>query len=197
MKETICSVLTKEAEEILRLTETLDYNQVAYVAETIKNCSGKVIFSACGTSAQAARKSAHTMCCIVCPALFIPPSDALHGGLGLIRENDVLILISKGGCTREINQMIEPARKTGASVIMVTENEESKWTKGCDGILTIRVRREPDPFNMLATASTLAVIAVFDAISIWLMKEKGYTKDHFARIHPEGEVGKRLAEEER
>ena len=196
IKETVCDVLTKEGEEIFRLTETLDYEQAAYVAEAIKNCSGTVVFSACGTSAQAARKSAHTLCCIGCPALFIPPSDALHGGLGIIRENDLLILISKGGCTREINQMIEPARKTGAVVIMVTENEEGSWAKKCDGILTIRVSREPDPFNMLATSSTLAVIAAFDAITIWLMKEKEYTKDNFARIHPEGEVGKRLAEEE-
>ena len=79
---------------------------------------------------------------------------------------------------------------------MVTENAEGEYAKSCDLILRIKVKEEPDRFNMLATASTLAVIAVFDAVSISLMEEKQFTKEHFYRIHPGGGVGKRLAEGE-
>lgn len=196
MRKTIDKVLNREADTIKNLVETLDHSQVEAVSEAINGCRGKVIFSACGTSAQAARKVAHTLCCIGCPSFFLTPSDALHGGLGVIGDADVLILISKGGYTKEINEMIVPARQAGAVVIMVTENADGKAAAGCDLVLKIKVEEEPDRFNMLATASTLAVIAVFDAICIALMEEKQYTKEHFYRIHPEGEVGKRLAEGE-
>ena len=95
MRELISNVLNREAEAIRELVFSLDEAQVDAVTETIKNCRGKVVLSACGTSAQAARKIAHTLCCVGCPAFFIPPSDALHGGLGVIGEQDVLLLLSK------------------------------------------------------------------------------------------------------
>lgn len=196
MRETIDKVLNQEADAIKNLVDSLDRAQVEAVLGAVKNCQGKVIFSACGTSAQAARKIAHTLCCIGCPAFFLPPSDALHGGLGAVGKEDVLVLISKGGYTKEINEMITPARQSGTAVLMVTENADGEAAASCDLVLKIKVREEPDRFNMLATASTLAVIAVFDAICIALMEEKQYTKEHFYRIHPEGGVGKRLAEGE-
>lgn len=174
------------------LADSLDYKQVEAVLSLIENCDGKIIFSACGTSAQAARKIAHTMCCVGCPALFIPPSDALHGGLGVVEGRDLLILITKGGQTQELNDMILPAHMAGAKVIMVTEHVDGEYAKRCDQVLKIRIKEEPDRFNMLATASTLAVIAVFDAICIELMEGMKYTEENFHRIHPEGEVGKRL-----
>lgn len=194
MRNRIKSILNREAREIIELSDTLDYSQVEAVLAAIENCDGKIIFSACGTSAQAAKKIAHTMCCVGCPALFIPPSDALHGGLGVVEGHDLLILITKGGYTHEINEMIRPAHMAGAKVIMVTENVDGEYAKSCDLVLGIRIKEEPDRFNMLATASTLAVIAVFDAICIELMEEMRYTEENFHRIHPEGEVGKRLAE---
>ncbi len=195
MRDMIQRVLDQEAEALTGAARDLDYSQVEAVIRALKECRGKIILSACGTSAQAARKIAHTLCCAGCPALFIPPSDGLHGGMGVIEARDVVILITKGGQTKELVQMIGPVRAIGAKVIMVTENEDRGIALGCDLMLKIKVKREPDPFNMLATASTLAVIAVFDAISIDLMEELHYTKERFARIHPEGEVGQRLAGE--
>jgi D-arabinose 5-phosphate isomerase GutQ len=124
--------------------------------------------------------------------VFLVPSDAVHGGLGLLRKEDVLVLVSKGGNTGELVRLIPACRAKGAALVAVTENPASALGEAADLTLTVRVEKEPCPFNMLATASTLAVIAVFDAICVALMGYTGYTKEQFAVIHPSGAVGDRL-----
>lgn len=116
----------------------------------------------------------------------------MHGGLGLVQPEDVVIAISKGGNTREIVSLIPSIRTKGARLIGVTENGNSVLAQGADLWLEVRVEREPDPFNMLATASTLAVLAVFDAVCIAVMQMTGYTREQFVLIHPGGAVGERL-----
>ena len=156
------------------------------------NCRGKVILSGCGTSAMAAKKIAHSLNCIEIPALFLTPSDAVHGGLGVLQEEDVLILISKGGNTQELVNLIPACRTKHALLIGVSENPDSAIAREADIYLRVKVAREPCRFNMLATASTLAVISVFDSICIALMQMTGYTREQFAVIHPGGAVGDRL-----
>jgi D-arabinose 5-phosphate isomerase GutQ len=134
--------------------------------------------------------------CIERPATFLTPSDAVHGGLGFLQKEDVLILISKGGNTGELCALIPACRTKGAAFIGVTENPESAIGRAADVCFHIRVEREPCCFNMLATASTLAVIAAFDAVCIALMAYTGYTKEQFAVIHPGGAVGHRLINNE-
>lgn len=190
--ESIEASLEIEGSSILELKEILKKESLIHVVELLANCKGKILISGCGTSAQAAKKIAHSLCCIERPASYLNPADAVHGGLGLLQRGDVFILISKGGNTREILNLIPSACKKGASIIGVTENEESELAKKSDVFLKIKVFREPDPFNMLATASTLAVIAVFDAICICLMQFMNYTREQFAVIHPSGAVGERL-----
>jgi KpsF/GutQ family protein len=151
-----------------------------------------VLTAGCGTSAAAARKVAHSLCCIERPAVFLAPGDALHGGLGLAQSNDIAILISKGGNTREIVALLPPLKTKRVFIIGVTENPDSELGRSADLVLRVKVEREPDQFNMLATASTMAVLAVFDAICIALMKVTGYTQGQFAVIHPGGAVGRRL-----
>jgi len=158
----------------------------------LADCRGRILTTGCGTSAAAARKIAHSLCCIERPAAFLNPSDAVHGALGLVQSGDVVVAISKGGGTRELLNLLPACKTKNAYLIAVTENPGSPLAVAADLILRVRVEREPDPFNMLATASTLAVIAVFDAVCIALMHLTGYTREQFAVIHPSGAVGARL-----
>lgn len=184
--------LTMEAESIARLRQTLDQEAVLAAAKALMNRKGKVILSGCGTSAMAARKIAHSLSCIEIPALFLSPADAVHGALGVLQREDILILISKGGNTQELVNLIPACKTKGALLIGVSENPASVIARQADIYLKVKVAQEPCRFNMLATASTLAVIATFDAICIALMQMTGYTREQFAVIHPGGAVGERL-----
>ncbi len=184
--------LTMEAESIAALRQTLDQEAVLAAAKALMNCKGKMILSGCGTSAMAARKVAHSLSCIEIPALFLSPADAVHGALGVLQREDILVLISKGGNTQELVNLIPACKTKGALLIGVSENPESVIAGQADIYLKVKVEQEPCRFNMLATASTLAVIATFDAICIALMQMTGYTREQFAVIHPGGAVGERL-----
>ena len=194
-KEIISEVnryISMEADAIGKLTEVLDEKAVLETAKALQNCKGKVILSGCGTSAMAAKKIAHSLCCIEIPALFLSPADAVHGGLGVLQEDDILILISKGGNTQELVNLIPACRTKKAKLIGVSENPDSKIAQAADIYMKVKAEREPCRFNMLATSSTLAVISTFDAICIALMQMTGYTREQFAVIHPGGAVGERL-----
>ena len=181
-----------ESRSIAQLIDDLDMDAVVRVAEALKACRGRIVLSACGTSAMAAKKIAHSLCCIERPALFLTPSDAVHGALGVLQKDDVYILISKGGNTGELTRLIPACKTKGALLIGVSENPDSAIAKAADIYLKVKVAQEPCRFNMLATASTLAVIATFDAICIALMQMTNYTREQFAVIHPAGAVGDRL-----
>jgi len=186
------AVWTTEAAAVQQLEASVDPRPFVCCIEAIAECQGRVLTTGCGTSAAAARKIAHSLCCIERAAAFLSPGDALHGGLGLVQPGDVVIAISKGGNTREITNMLPAIQSKGATLIGVTENPDSTLGKAASILLRVKVPREPDEFNMLATASTMAVVAVFDAICIELMKATGYTREKFAIIHPGGAVGERL-----
>jgi KpsF/GutQ family protein len=186
--------LEMESDSIIKLKENLDHVAILATLKAIAACKGTIVISGCGTSAMAAKKVVHSLNCIECPALFLTPSDAIHGGLGVLQKNDILILISKGGNTSELLKLVPACRAKGAALIVVTENLDSEIARAADILLKVKVEREPCRFNMLATASTLAVISTFDSICIALMQYKGYTREQFAVIHPGGAVGERLIE---
>ena len=186
------AVWTAEATALQQLETSIDSTAFTQCVEILAACKGRILTIGCGTSAAAARKIAHSLCCIERPAAFLSPGDALHGGLGLVQTGDVVIAISKGGNTREIISILPALQSKGATLIGVTENPDSVLGRASSILVKVKVPREPDEFNMLATASTLAVIAVFDAICIILMEVTGYTREKFAVIHPGGAVGERL-----
>lgn len=186
------NTLRMESEALLEVLDRLDGTSALRAVRAIMNCPGTIHVSGCGTSGQAARKIAHTLNCINCPAAFLTPSDAVHGALGAVRNGDVAVLISKGGNTTEIAAMLSSLRRKGATVIGVTEKDDSTLGKASDILLKAAAVREPDEFNMLATSSTLSVIAMFDAIAVAIMKAKGFTREAFGVIHPGGAVGERL-----
>lgn len=180
------------AREIERLAHTVDREALARCVETIASCRGRIVTSGAGTSGAAARKIAHTLSCVERPAFFLEPADAVHGALGSVQPGDVAILVSKGGGTSEIVRLLPALRTKKVFVIGVTENESSRLARESDLALKVRVEAEADEFDMLATTSTMAVVAVFDAICIALMTRTGYTREQFAVIHPGGAVGERL-----
>lgn len=185
-------VWAAEASAVAALPKVVEPPAFARCVKVLARCRGKILTAGVGTSAAAAKKIAHSLCCVERPALFLSPGDAVHGGLGAVQREDVVIAISKGGQTREIVNLLPAIRAKRAFLIGVTENPDSVLARRSDLLMRVRVAREPDAFNMLATASTMAVIAVFDAVCIALMQVTGYTREQFARIHPGGAVGDRL-----
>ena len=188
----IQDTLRKESQAVLDALEVLDPNALKKAVDVISRCRGKVIFSGCGTSAAAGKKIAHTFSCVERPALFLEPSDAVHGGLGVVQSEDIVILLSKGGLTNEIKNLIAPCKTKKAFVIGVTENSDSVLARQSDLCLKVQVRSEADQTGLLATSSILATIAVFDAIAICVAVKTGFTKEKFALIHPGGAVGEIL-----
>lgn len=180
------------AKSLTDLIETIDQEALAACVEAIANCKGRIITAGVGTSGAAAKKIAHSLACIERPSFFLAPGDAVHGALGAAQPGDVAILLSKGGGTREIVNMVPALQAKNVLIIGVTENERSVLAKESNLVLKVKIEREADAFDMLATTSTAAVVAVFDAICIALMYYTNYTKEQFAIIHPGGAVGERL-----
>ena len=185
-------VWTIGAESLSGLIETIDRTALAKCVEVIGDCQGRILTAGVGTSGAAAKKIAHSLSCIERPSFFLSPGDAVHGALGSARPGDVAILISKGGGTKEIVNIIPSLQKKQVFIIGVTEQENSILARESTLLLKVKIKREADAFNMLATTSTMAVVAVFDAICIALMHYTNYTRDQFAIIHPSGAVGERL-----
>jgi D-arabinose 5-phosphate isomerase GutQ len=186
------AVWETEAAALAGLSAVVSAPAFSRCVAALARCRGKILTAGVGTSGAAARKIAHSLCCVERPALFLSPGDGVHGGLGAVQAEDVVIAISKGGNTREVANLVPAIRAKRAFLIGVTENPASVLARSSDLFLRVAVEREPDPFNMLATASTLAVIAVFDAVCIALMTVRHYTRAQFALIHPGGAVGDRL-----
>lgn len=154
--------------------------------------STMTVTSACGSSSFATRKFAHSLCCVECPAKFIPPSDAVHGGMGALKEGNLLILVSKGGKTDELIPMAEIARKKKANLILITANPDAALAEYADVVLPLPVIEESDRYGVMSTASFAATVAIFDALMVGLMEEKDYQLSEFALIHPGGAVGKKI-----
>lgn len=188
-------VIEAESAEILNLSKTVDFQVVESIETDVSKKGVNIFFTGCGTSAMAAQKIVHTFRVINLSAFYLNPSDAVHGALGAIHSNDIVFFISKGGNTKELVSFVDNITDKGAQIIVVTEDVNSLLVTKADRILKIKVEREPDKYNMLATASTLAVIAVFDAMAIDLMYRMNYSENVFFQNHPSGAVGEKLKED--
>lgn len=193
--ESVTDTWRAEALIVSSLEETVDSKRLELLMNKILDGKGKVFTTGCGTSGTAAVKIAHTLSCVECPALFMAPAEALHGGLGAVTKADMVILLSKGGHSEEMDLILKSCKEKGVFTIGVTENENSILARECNLFLKVKAEKEPDDFNMLATASTMAVIAVFDALAIAITRLRGYEKEAFLRNHPGGQVGKQLSAE--
>lgn len=180
-----------EANAVKDVLEKMDWVAFQKATEALSKCD-KIITCASGSSGIAAKKFAHTLCCIERPAQFLPPCEAMHGGLGAVQKGNVVVLVSRGGKTAELLPVLAVSIKKGATVIGVTENMDSPIAKQSDIVLPMHIEKESDKYNMQATSSYIATIALFDALICAVMEETDYKKEQFALIHPGGAVGERL-----
>ena len=185
------SSVAAERRALDALYEHMDENEFLKTLDYILK-SDLVVLSACGSSGFAAKKFAHSLCCVECPAKFVPPSEAVHGGMGALKKDNLLILVSKGGKTDELIPLVSIAKAKGAKIALVTANRESALAKKADAVLVLPDVPESDVYGVMSTASFAATVAIFDALMMGIMEEKDYALSDFALIHPGGAVGKKI-----
>lgn len=155
------------------------------------NCAGKVFVTGSGTSGTIARRMAHLFSVSGTPALFMQPSDALHGTMGALRAGDVLIAISKGGVSDEINDLCRRAKGRGVSIVALTSDAAADLAKLADFVQVFDIADEVDPGNLIAMGSTLMHAVWGDCLAVCLMRMRGYSWAEVVFTHPLGAVGKR------
>lgn len=152
----------------------------------------RITTCASGSSGIAAKKFAHSLCCIERGAQFLSPAEAVHGGMGCMKKGDAVVMVSRGGKTAELLPIIDVCNKKGVTLIGVTENLDSILAKKSQIVVPMKIERESDCLNVMATTSYVVTVAIFDAMLNALMVMTDYTLQQFALIHPGGAVGDRL-----
>jgi arabinose-5-phosphate isomerase len=155
-------------------------------------CKGRVVVTGMGKSGLIGRKVAATFASTGTPSLFLHPAEALHGDLGMLVPEDVLLAISYGGDTEEIVLLLETLKRLGIPLATMTGNPRSTLAQASEIVLDISVKEEACSLNLAPTASTTAALAMGDALAIALLERRGFKEDDFARLHPAGHLGKRL-----
>ncbi|HLA11091.1 MAG TPA: KpsF/GutQ family sugar-phosphate isomerase [Pyrinomonadaceae bacterium] len=188
----ILNLLQLESEAIARTATRLKQDQVVRVMELLAACKGKIVVLGVGKSGIIAQKVAATMTSTGTVALPLHPSDALHGGLGIIGSEDVVIVLSNSGETDEIVATLPYLKQRQVPIVAIVGNLNSTLAERADAVLDASVDQEACPLNMAPTTSTTVALAIGDALAMALMKSKGLTLDDFALNHPGGRLGKRL-----
>ena len=181
----------KDAEAISMIGEQITEEQYEALYQAIAECRGKVAVSGMGTSGVAARKVVHMLRVADFPAFFLSAGDCAHGALGAIREDDVLIFISKGGTTEELVSLLPSVKRKKCRLIVVTSNENSPLALAADLIVKLDIP-ESDHKALTANAGILAVIALFDAVADELTNRPEYTDETLYYNHIHGNVGEIL-----
>jgi len=185
-------VILIEGNAILNLVTAFDGEFVKAVKE-IYNSKGRVVFTGMGKSGLIARKIVATLNSTGTAAIFMHPTDALHGDLGMVRKDDIVIIISKSGNTEELLRLIPMFKRIDVTLIGMLGSMDSKLAKECDIVLNINVKEEACPYDLAPTASTTAALVMGDALAIVLLEMRGFTEEDFAMLHPGGSLGKRLS----
>ena len=184
-------VLEIESSAIANLKSDLG-ESFTNACEMCFNCTGKIIVMGLGKSGHIADKIAATFASTGTSAFFIHPSEAIHGDLGMIDKEDVVLVLSNSGETEEIISLIPVIKGMGIKIIALTGNKESKLSNEADIHIHVLVKEEACPMNLAPTASTSAALAMGDAIAVALLEKRGFTKEDFAKSHPGGSLGKQL-----
>jgi len=180
-----------EGSAVLALGERLNQSFVSAV-DAILHCEGRVVVTGVGKSGHIARKVAATLASLGTPSIFLHAVEASHGDFGIIRTEDIVVVVSKSGETREILQLVQMLRSRSVKIIAITSDPHSNLARYSDIVLEVPVHREADHINLAPTASTTASLAMGDALAIAVAKERGFTEKDFALFHPGGTLGRRL-----
>lgn len=184
-------VLQTEAAAILALVPRLD-EQFDRAVDLLLECRGRVILTGMGKSGIICRKIAATLASTGTPAFFLHPAEAIHGDLGVIQRDDLVIALSSSGETAEILRLLETIRRLGAKLMVLTGQSDSTLAQAADVALDCSVAEEACPLNLVPTASTTAALAMGDALAMTVLDAKGFGQQDFATLHPGGKLGKRL-----
>lgn len=185
-------VLETESAAIRALISRLD-ESFDRAVELLASCTGRVVATGMGKSGIICRKIAATLASTGTPALFLHPAEAIHGDLGMLVSGDVVLALSNSGETGELVQLLETIKRLGLPLICMVGNPNSTLARSGDVVLDVGVNQEACPFGLAPTASTTAALALGDALAIALAQKKGFRMEDFARLHPGGKLGKRLA----
>ena len=186
------NLLRIESDAIAQTATRLDAAAVERVVDLLACCDGKVVILGVGKSGIIGQKIAATMTSAGTAALYLHPSDALHGGLGIVQANDVVIVLSNSGETDEIVATLPYLKNRGVAIVALVGNVNSTLARRADLVLDASVDKEACPLNLAPTTSTTVALAIGDALAMTVMKVKGLTPDDFAVNHPAGQLGKRL-----
>lgn len=184
-------VVRIEAEAVAALEERIG-ESFAKAVDLIFNSKGRVVVTGMGKSGLVARKIVATMNSTGTPAIFLHPSDAVHGDLGMVRKEDVVICISKSGNTAEIQEILPMFKRIGVPIIALVGQPKSRLAREATIMLDVSVKEEACPLDLAPTASTTATLAIGDALAIALLEKRQFTQEEFAMFHPGGILGKRL-----
>ena len=184
-------VLEIEAAAITALVDRLD-DRFRAAVRALDDCTGRVIVTGMGKSGIISRKIAATLASTGTPAFFLHPAEAVHGDLGVVQGDDVVVALSHSGETGEILRLLETIKRVGARIICLTGAPDSTLGRAADVALDCQVRAEACPMNLVPTASTTAALALGDALAMTLLVKRGFREEDFANLHPGGGLGKRL-----
>ena len=184
-------VVRVEAASVAALEARIDGN-FARAVEMIFACTGRTVVTGVGKSGAIARKIVATLNSTGTPSLFLHPADAVHGDLGMVRKEDVLLCLSKSGDTPELNNLLPLIKRIGAPVIAMTGSVKSTLAEEADIVLDVSVAEEACPHDLAPTSSTTAALALGDALAMALLQLRNFTAEDFAFYHPGGTLGKRL-----
>jgi arabinose-5-phosphate isomerase len=180
-----------EAAALCELEKRLD-SSFAEAVQHLSACRGKVILTGVGKSGIICRKIAATLASTGTPALFLHPTEGLHGDLGILGSQDLVLAISYSGATEELIKIIPSLKRQGLKLIAFTANPQSELARASDLVLDISTRREACPLGLAPTASTTVTLALGDALAVALLAARGFKPEDFALRHPGGTLGRRL-----
>ena len=184
-------VLEIEAEAVRGVVDQLD-DQFDQAIELLRGCRGRVVCTGMGKSGLVMKKIAATLSSTGTPALFLHPAEAIHGDIGMIAGGDVVLAASYSGTTEELQRLVDLVHRLGVPIVVMTGNSASPLARNADIHLRVEIDKEACPLNLAPTASTTATLALGDALAMALLEVKGFTSDDFARLHPGGQLGRRL-----
>lgn len=193
----IQNVIENEVAAISQVERDLSCNNNEYekVVNEIIKLKGRLIFTGVGKSGHIGQKLAATFASTGTPSFFVHSTEAMHGDLGMITPEDLVIDISNSGETKEAVAIVAPIHRIGAKIIALTGNENSTLARECEYLLLVHVDKEADQFNLAPTNSSTSALVVGDAIALTVSKGKNFTEKDFGKYHPGGALGKRLLKE--
>ncbi len=191
LKELARAVIKTEATAVSNLLSRIDEAFVA-ACQLILDCKGRIVVLGMGKSGHIAGKIAATLASTGSPAFFVHAAEASHGDLGMITDEDVLLVLSNSGETDEVRQILPLLKRLGVSIIAMTGKPESTLASHADVHINVAVEAEACPLGLAPTSSTTAALVMGDALAVSLLEARGFTAEDFARSHPAGQIGKRL-----